>query len=56
MYCKNCGRELAENEKYCAHCGTPTNEDLFESTSLKVFALLGSEPPLGQADWLTTAN
>ena len=42
MYCKNCGRELAENEKYCAHCGTPTNEDLFESTSLKFCGICGA--------------
>ena len=22
MYCRNCGQELNENEKYCNECGT----------------------------------
>jgi TM2 domain-containing membrane protein YozV/RNA polymerase subunit RPABC4/transcription elongation factor Spt4 len=42
MYCKNCGKELAENEKYCAQCGTPMNENLFDSTSLKVCGICGA--------------
>ena len=27
MFCKNCGNEIAENEKYCSKCGTLVNSD-----------------------------
>lgn len=26
MFCKNCGRQLLPNEKFCADCGTPVSE------------------------------
>lgn len=26
MFCKNCGRQLLPNEKFCADCGTPVQE------------------------------
>ena len=26
MYCKNCGKEIEENSKFCMHCGTPLTE------------------------------
>lgn len=26
MFCKNCGRQLLTNEKFCADCGTPVSE------------------------------
>ena len=26
MFCKNCGRQLLPNEKFCADCGTPVPE------------------------------
>ncbi|MDD2575391.1 MAG: TM2 domain-containing protein [Acholeplasmataceae bacterium] len=48
MYCKNCGKTLAENEKYCAQCGTPKIEDSFESSSFKVCGICGS--PLNPND------
>ncbi len=25
MYCSNCGKEIAENMKFCPYCGTPLN-------------------------------
>ena len=25
MFCTNCGKQLAEGEKFCSSCGTPTN-------------------------------
>lgn len=42
MYCKNCGRKLAENENYCAQCGTPKNEDSFDTSSSKVCGICGA--------------
>lgn len=27
MYCKNCGKELNDNTKFCPNCGTPQNEE-----------------------------
>lgn len=27
MFCKNCGNELKENEKFCSNCGTAITED-----------------------------
>ena len=28
-YCRNCGKQISENDKFCASCGTPT-QDGFE--------------------------
>ena len=25
-YCRNCGHELAENDRFCPNCGTPIQE------------------------------
>ena len=25
MYCKNCGKEIAEGSRFCAHCGADAN-------------------------------
>ncbi|MBR2954100.1 MAG: zinc-ribbon domain-containing protein [Clostridia bacterium] len=25
MYCKNCGKEMAENAKFCSYCGSENN-------------------------------
>lgn len=27
MKCKNCGKEVPDNFKYCPNCGTPVNEE-----------------------------
>ncbi len=27
MYCKNCGTELEEGQKFCPNCGTPVNSE-----------------------------
>lgn len=27
MYCKNCGAEIGENDKFCRECGTPAQTD-----------------------------
>ncbi len=31
MYCRNCGKEVNENDKFCSSCGNPTRDDGFES-------------------------
>lgn len=31
MYCRNCGKEVNENDKFCSSCGNPTRGDGFES-------------------------
>lgn len=31
MYCRNCGKEVNENDKFCSSCGKPTRDDGFES-------------------------
>ena len=31
MYCRNCGTEVKETDKFCANCGNPIYEDGFES-------------------------
>ncbi len=31
MYCRNCGKEVNENDKFCSYCGNPTRDDGFES-------------------------
>ena len=27
MYCKHCGKEIAEDSKFCKHCGEPQRSD-----------------------------
>ena len=27
MFCKNCGKEIADNAKFCEHCGAQLVED-----------------------------
>lgn len=27
MFCKNCGKELLSDEKYCSSCGNSTNSE-----------------------------
>ena len=53
MFCKNCGKEVNLNDKFCAFCGTPLEQQVQElkptntaaSTSekgpFKVFAIIG---------------
>lgn len=31
MYCTNCGKEV-QNDRFCVHCGEPTNIDLINNT------------------------
>lgn len=36
MFCKNCGKELAENTKFCENCGAEHSKaaEIFQSTSI----------------------
>ena len=27
MYCKHCGKQIADNSKFCSHCGKPLDEN-----------------------------
>lgn len=48
MYCKNCGKEVSDDAKYCPSCGTPLNVET-NSNDLnpsKLWALLGFFIPL----------
>lgn len=31
MFCKNCGKQLLEGERFCAGCGTPTENSAFNA-------------------------
>ena len=33
MFCKNCGKEIADNAKFCEHCGAQLVEDENEDNS-----------------------
>lgn len=43
MFCRNCGSEIAENEKYCSKCGTLV-ESGSENVSGGGFSILPTEP------------
>ena len=32
MYCRQCGNQLQENQKFCINCGTPINADQSQKT------------------------
>lgn len=36
MYCRNCGKEVNESDKFCPHCGNQTHDDGFESAKRTV--------------------
>lgn len=36
MYCRNCGKEVNENDKFCPNCGSQTHDDGFESAKRTV--------------------
>lgn len=33
MYCKNCGNEIKEDEKYCGKCGTKVDDNVLNSST-----------------------
>ena len=38
MKCKQCGKENADNEKYCFYCGTDLTFETFEDTEQQISA------------------
>lgn len=36
MFCKNCGSQLEENNKFCGNCGTPVEQKSTQETSVQV--------------------
>ena len=36
MYCKNCGKEVADGVKFCAECGTPVEEIATKSAPVEI--------------------
>lgn len=35
MYCKNCGKLISDTATFCDHCGQPTNENTYKTTSVQ---------------------
>lgn len=34
MFCKNCGKQLADSERFCPHCGTSTDKGATDGSSI----------------------
>lgn len=35
MYCKNCGKEIAEDSKFCQHCGALQSSEIADDSKTK---------------------
>ena len=44
MYCRNCGTELKQNEKFCKNCGKATAVSDVQSIEKKLSLIHISEP------------
>ena len=40
-FCTNCGQEIQEGAKFCASCGTPTNNDVHHESTKRKFVYEG---------------
>ncbi len=47
MYCKKCGKEIADDSDFCSKCGTKVNTDFIEKSN--VFTLFGLPPLITNA-------
>jgi uncharacterized membrane protein len=41
MYCRKCGKELSEEDKYCSQCGTETKGTHWEEVTVATDDLIG---------------
>jgi len=41
MYCRKCGKELSEEDKYCSQCGTETRGTHWEEVTVATDDLIG---------------
>ena len=51
-YCRNCGQELAEDDRFCSNCGKPVHEAAYKPTPEADVAI----PPSPRQAWDTTST